>query len=122
LSQICKWFLKLHLYPFYFDVLSSNLVLIRYLKDYWASRVKEIPKVKLHTSLNPQYSCAIGGVSVEGMTPAELDGTLFNKYKIHTVGIVWENISCARITPHIYTKIADLDKLAKAIGEIAAIK
>ncbi len=95
---------------------------IRYLKNYWASKVKEIPKVKLHTSLKAAYSCAICGVSIDGMTPGELDSALFNKYKIHTVGIVWENISCVRITPHVYTKIADLDKLVKAIEEIAAKK
>jgi selenocysteine lyase/cysteine desulfurase len=95
---------------------------IRYLKDYWASRVQQIPKVKLHTSLNPKYSCAICGVSIDGMTPGELDNALFNQYKIHTVGIVWENISCVRVTPHVYTTTTDLDKLVKAIGEIAAKK
>ncbi len=93
---------------------------IRYLKNYWASRVQQIPKVKLHTSLNDKYSCAICGVSIDGMTPGELDTELFNKYKIHTVGIVWENISCVRITPHVYTSLNDLDKLVKAIGEIAS--
>jgi selenocysteine lyase/cysteine desulfurase len=95
---------------------------IRYLKNYWASKVKEIPKVKLHTSLKAAYSCAICGVSIDGMTPGELDSALFNQYKIHTVGIVWENISCVRVTPHVYTKIADLDKLVKAIEEIATKK
>ncbi len=95
---------------------------IRYLKNYWASKVKEIPKVKLHTSLKPEYSCAICGVSIDGMTPGELDNALFGQYKIHTVGIVWENISAVRVTPHVYTKIADLDKLVKAIGEIATKK
>jgi len=95
---------------------------IRYLKDYWATKVQQIPKVKLHTSLNPKYSCAICGVSIDGMTPAELDSALFNQYKIHTVGIVWENISCVRVTPHVYTTLSDLDKLVKAIGEIAAKK
>jgi len=95
---------------------------IRYLKNYWASRVEKMPKVKLHTSLKPQYSCAICGVSIDGMTPGDLDAALFNKYKIHTVGINWENISCVRITPHVYTKIADMDKLVKAIEEIAATK
>jgi len=93
---------------------------IHYLKNYWASRAAEIPKVKIHTSLNPQYSCAICGVTVDGMTPAELDSALFTRYKIHTVGIVWENISCVRVTPHVYTKIADMDKLVKALTEIAA--
>ena len=93
---------------------------IRYLKNYWASRVQQIPKVKLHTSLNAKYSCAICGVSIDGMTPSALENALFNNYKIHTVGIVWENISCVRITPHVYTAIDDLDKLVRAIGETAA--
>jgi selenocysteine lyase/cysteine desulfurase len=93
---------------------------IRYLKDYWALKVQKIPKVKLHTSLNPKYSCAICGVSIDGMTPGELDTALFEKYKIHTVGIVWENISCVRVTPHVYTTSTDLDKLVKAIGEVAS--
>jgi selenocysteine lyase/cysteine desulfurase len=92
---------------------------IHYLKYYWASRVQQTPRVKLHTSLDPRYSCAICGVSVDGMTPAQLEAALFDKYKIHTVGIVWENISCVRITPHVYTSTADLDKLVSAIQTIA---
>jgi selenocysteine lyase/cysteine desulfurase len=93
---------------------------IFYLKNYWSTRVQSMPKVKLHTSLKPEYSCAIGGVSIDGMTPQQVAGALFDKYKIHTVGIVWENISCVRITPHVYTRTADLDLLVKAIGELAA--
>ena len=92
---------------------------IRYLKNYWASKVQHLPKVKLHTSLKPEYSCAICGVSIDGMTPAQLDAALFNQYKIHQVPIVFENVSCVRITPHVYTTLADLDKLVKAITEIA---
>ena len=92
---------------------------IRYLKNYWASRVQTIPKVKIHTSFKDQYACAICGVTVDGMTPGELDSALFGNYKIHTVGIVWENISCVRITPHVYTRIQDLDKLVMAIDTIA---
>jgi len=92
---------------------------IRYLKNYWASKVQHIPKVKLHTSLKSEYSCAICGVSIDGMTVSELDNALFTQYKIHTVGINYENIHCVRITPHVYTTIANLDKLVKAITEIA---
>jgi selenocysteine lyase/cysteine desulfurase len=95
---------------------------IRYLKDYWAKKVVQVPKVKIHTSFKPEYACAICGVTVDGMTPGELDGALLNTYKIHTVGIVWENISCVRITPHVYTRLQDLDKLVFAITEIAGRK
>lgn len=93
---------------------------IRYLKNYWASRVEKMPRVKLHTSLDARYSCAICGISIEGMTPGDLNTALFNQYKIHAVGMVWENISAVRITPHVYTTIDDLDKLVRAIGEISS--
>lgn len=92
---------------------------IRYLKNYWAEKVKNISGVTLHTSLKLEYSCAICGISINGMTPGELENELFKNYKIHTVGIVWENIKCVRVTPHVYTRLSDLDKLVKAITEIA---
>ncbi len=93
---------------------------IFYLKNYWATRVKNIPGVKLHTSLDPRFSCAICGVSIEGVTPHQLMTTLFDRYKIHTVSIDYEQIHCIRVTPHVYTTIADLDKFVGAIGEISA--
>jgi selenocysteine lyase/cysteine desulfurase len=93
---------------------------VRYLKNYWATKAAQIPGVKIHTSLKDKYACGICGVTIDGMTPAALDGALYTNYKIHTVGIVWENISCVRITPHVYTRLEDLDKLVAALTEIAA--
>ncbi len=93
-----------------------------YLKNYWATRVKDVPGVKLHTSLDPRFSCAICGVSIEGVTSNQLMTTLFDRYKIHTVGIDYEKIHCIRVTPHVYTTTADLDKFVGAMGEIAASK
>lgn len=87
---------------------------IRYLKNYWASKVKDLPGVVLHTSLKDAYSCSICGVSVVGKKPQELESYLFDIHKIHTVAIEWENIKCVRITPHVYTKISDLDRLVSA--------
>lgn len=89
---------------------------VHYLKNYWASAVMQNPKVKIHTSLNPKYSCAICGVGVNEMKPGEPDSRLFNKYKIHTLGIVWENIRCVRVTPHVYTTLKDLDKLSSTFN------
>lgn len=92
---------------------------LHYLKNYWMEKVKGIPKVKLHTSLNPKWGCAIGLVSVEGKKPAELDAYLMNKHKIHTVGIEWENIKGVRVTPNVYTTTKNLDLLVKGISEFA---
>lgn len=92
---------------------------IRYLKNYWAEQAARIPGVKIHTSFKDAYACAICGVSVDGLTPQELDAALFGTYKIHTVGVSWENIHVVRVTPHVYTSLADLDRLVKALTEIA---
>ena len=82
-------------------------------------RVKDVPKVKLHTSFKKEFGCAIGLVSVEGKKPSELDGYLWNNYKIHSVGIEWENISGVRITPNVYTSTKNLDRLVEGIEKFA---
>jgi selenocysteine lyase/cysteine desulfurase len=92
---------------------------LHYLKNYWMEQVKDVPKVKLHTSLDPKWACAIGMVSIEGKKPAELDSFLFNNYKIHTVGIEWENIHGVRITPNVYTTSKNLDVLVDGIKSFA---
>ena len=92
---------------------------LRFLKDYWAKQVKDIPGVQFKTSLDPHYSCVIGLVSIDGMKPGEVVTSLFSNYKIHTTGIEWENISGVRITPHVYTTLKDLDKFVRAIDEIS---
>ena len=92
---------------------------LHYLKNYWMEKVKDIPKVKLHTSSHPKWGCAIGNVSIEGKKPAELESFLFDKYKIHTVGIEWENIKGVRITPNVYTTIKNLDVLIEGVSAFA---
>ncbi|MFZ1312530.1 MAG: aminotransferase class V-fold PLP-dependent enzyme, partial [Chitinophagaceae bacterium] len=39
---------------------------LHFLKNYWMEKVKNIPKVKLNTSLHPKWGCAIGNVGIEG--------------------------------------------------------
>jgi selenocysteine lyase/cysteine desulfurase len=94
---------------------------LHYLKNYWMEKVKEVPKVKLNTSLHPKWGCAIGNVGIEGRKPGELDSFLFDNYKIHTVGVEWENIHGVRITPNVYTTIDNLDWLIQGIKEFAKI-
>ena len=93
---------------------------LHYLKLYWCNAVVKNPRVKLHISLKPEYSCALGTFSVDGMTPGDVVTKLFGDYQIHTTGIVWENVSAVRVTPHVYTTTKDLDRLIDAVAKIAA--
>lgn len=92
---------------------------VRYLKNYWAEKALAIPGVKIHTSLKAPYSCAIAGVSVEGLTPKELETNLFSRFKIHTVAIPYRNLNCVRVSPHVYTRPSDLDRFVRALGILA---
>lgn len=92
---------------------------LHYLKNYWMEKVKNVPKVKLNTSLHPKWGCAIGNVAIEGKKPAELDSFLLDQYKIHTVAIEWENIVGVRVTPNVYTTLENLDLLVEGITKFA---
>ena len=70
------------------------------------------------TPLNPQYSCAIALLQVEGKTPEEVHGFLWRNHKIHAVSIIWENIKGVRVTPNVYTTLNDLDRLVRAIADL----
>lgn len=91
---------------------------LRYLKNYWAEEAARLPKIKLNTSLNPKYSCALAHVSVEGKEAGEVESFLFSKYKIHTSPIKWEALNGVRITPHVYTSLKDLDRLKDALYQL----
>jgi selenocysteine lyase/cysteine desulfurase len=92
---------------------------LHFLQRYWTDQVRDLPRVKVHTSPDKKYAGAVALFSIEGMKPHEIDAKLQSKYKIHTVGIVWENISGVRVTPHVYTTPKDLDRLVTAIKAIA---
>ncbi|MCX6318611.1 MAG: aminotransferase class V-fold PLP-dependent enzyme [Bacteroidetes bacterium] len=88
---------------------------LHYLKNYWMEKVKDLPGVQLHTSLHPQWGCAIGNLEVTGKKPADLDSFLLERYRIHVVGIEWENIHGIRVTPNVYTTTKNLDLLVEGI-------
>ncbi|WP_295123391.1 aminotransferase class V-fold PLP-dependent enzyme [uncultured Chitinophaga sp.] len=93
---------------------------VRYLKNYWAEKALAIPGVKIHTSLKAPYSCAICGVSIDGVKPADLEAHLLVDYKINTTPVSYDDMHFVRVTPHVYTKTEHLDKLLLALGNLAA--
>ena len=92
---------------------------LHYLKSYWCNALTKNPRIKLHISLKPEYSCALGTFSVEGMDVGDVASKLFSDYQIHTVSIKWENVAAVRVTPHVYTTTRDLDRFIDAVQKIA---
>lgn len=93
---------------------------LRYLKNYWCEKVAKHQRIKLTISMKPEYACALGSFSIDGMDPGDVAGKLFSEHQIHTVSIKWDNISCVRVTPHVYTTTKDLDRFVEAVLKIAS--
>lgn len=94
---------------------------LRYLQQYWTTKVRNLPNVILNTPADPARSCAIANVGIKGMKPADLASTLLKKYNIYTVAIDGANVHGCRITPNVFTTTLELDILVKALKEMGGV-
>lgn len=92
---------------------------LRYLQNFWTSKVTDIKKVYLNTPFDSSRHCGIANVGIEGIKPADLAKILLEKHKIWTVAIDSANVHGVRVTPHVYTTTAELTVFIKALKEIA---
>src|SRR5437870_1713185 len=92
---------------------------LRYLSRYWMNRLKDVPKIRFNTSFDPNQSCAIGNVNIEGTDPNAVTKYLFDKHHIFTVPIVHEEFQGIRITPNVYTTLSELDRFCNEMELIA---
>ena len=91
---------------------------LRFLQNYWTSKVRDLPNVLVNTPSDPVRSCGIANVGIRGMKPSDMNDSLFSKYKIYTVPIDGAGVHGCRITPNVYTTTAELDVLVKALTEL----
>ena len=95
---------------------------LKYLQQYWSTRVRDLPNVVFNSPRDPNRTAAIGNVGIAGMKPADLAKTLFERYKVWTVAIDSNaaDVHGVRITPQLFTTPAELDVLVKAITTLAS--
>jgi len=89
---------------------------LRYLRDRWAHRLRENPKVKILHSESPELSCGIGFIGFNGMDAGKMYETLYGKYNIITArSALPGQYDGLRVTPHIYSTLRDVDTFADAV-------
>jgi selenocysteine lyase/cysteine desulfurase len=71
------------------------------------------------SSFDPDQSCAIANVHIEGTKPDAVVKYLFDKHHIFTVPIVHEEFQGIRITPNVYTTLGELDRFCEQMELIA---
>ncbi len=88
---------------------------VRFLKNYWYSKIAKFDKIKLYTPFNEQLNCGLATFGVEGKDANEIDRFLFEKYKIHGSIVKREQLNALRITPNVFTSLKELDLLVEGI-------
>lgn len=92
---------------------------LRYLRDRWANRLTATGRFKLHTSLDPAQSCAIGTVQVLGVETNKVVEQLWAKWRIIATPINHAEYSGIRVTPNVYTTLEEVDTFGDAMEKIA---
>lgn len=89
-----------------------------YLRDRWARRLLEHDRIRLHTSLEPGLACGIGTVQIEGIDSVALAESLWNDYRILTVGIKHPEFEGIRVTPSVYSTLEEVDRFTDAMEAV----
>ena len=58
--------------------------------------------------------------SIDGIEPGKLSEHLFAQHKIVTVAISHKAFSGIRVTPNVYTTLAEIDRFAEVLGQVVA--
>ena len=90
---------------------------LRYLRDRWAQRLAENPKVKILHSPDPAMAAGIGFVSFRDADPGKIRDALLSKSNILTARMAHEEYDGLPVTPHIYSTVGDIDIFADAVGK-----
>ncbi len=89
-----------------------------YLRDYWAKRLLQHDRVRLHTSLKPGFACGIATVEIEGVEPVELSEWLWDRHRILSTPITHDEFRGVRISPSVYTTLEELDRFVEAVERV----
>ncbi|HEY6784978.1 MAG TPA: aminotransferase class V-fold PLP-dependent enzyme [Gemmatimonadales bacterium] len=96
----------------FYDMIGAErkIARLRYLRDRWAKRLEQLPGVKILTSYDPAQSGGLASVTPGTLDVGKTVGYLWDKHRIIVTPIVHPEFSCIRVTPNVYTTVAEIDR------------
>ena len=91
---------------------------MRFLRDRWAKRLLQHDRIRLHTSLNPKFSCGIATVEIKDIDSGKLSEYLWKKYRIIVTPIKHPEFEGIRISPNLFTTLEEIDRFSEAMEDI----
>lgn len=90
---------------------------LRFLFQRWAKRLEQLPRVRILTPYDPAQSCGLASMAIEGLEPGKLVAHLWDTYRIIVTPIVHKEFACVRVTPNVYTTLAEIDHFGDAVEQ-----
>ena len=75
---------------------------LRYLQEYWSSRVRAHPNIIVNTPKESFRACGIANVGLKNLKPHELAKQLMDRYQIFTVAIDYANVQGCRTVSYTH--------------------
>lgn len=91
---------------------------LNYLRNYWSRRLLNHDRIRFHTSLKPQFACAMAVVQIVGLDPAKLSQWLWKEHRIMTAPIKHDEFEGIRVSPNVYTTLSELDRFGAALESV----
>ena len=91
----------------------------RYLKRLWADRLVGHSRCRFNVSLEPEHSCGIASLVIDGVEPVKLYEYLYTKREISAWPIRDSAFPALWVSPYPFTTPSELDVLASALTEVA---
>lgn len=88
---------------------------LRYLKDYWVSRVRSFKRIEMLVPEASERSGAIAAFRVEEMDGQAVVDYLYQQHRIFTCSPLLCDERVVRVTPHLHNGPEQLDKLVAAL-------
>jgi selenocysteine lyase/cysteine desulfurase len=92
---------------------------LRALRDHWARPLAALPRVRLHTSLKPEFSCGLATVQIEEVDSGALADHLWRRHRIIVAPIKHDEFEGVRVAPSVYTTREELDRFVEAMAAVA---
>jgi selenocysteine lyase/cysteine desulfurase len=92
---------------------------LHYLKRRWTDRLSAFPNVRFHSPLDADHSCATALVEIHGIDSRKLYAHLLEKHRMQAWPIVRAEFQGLWVAPHLFTRLADIDRFADVMIEIA---
>jgi selenocysteine lyase/cysteine desulfurase len=99
---------------------------LRYLTLRWANAIKDHPRVRMLSNLEPGQTWGVAMVGIDGIDPRALSQFMMDRYRIVVNAVSGGNApaqvfdySGLRVTPNVYTTLEEVDTFAEGMLEVA---